>query len=131
MWYWLTWLLLFHGISACSTITQWRQRSMIARIDRIFSDCEAKRGDGQANWTDTVRCGNDGVQDLIEQNGSPYAGLIEAALASRLTLTQQIEAGAVSIEDGQGRLTVLDIHIHALPGSMMELLSMTAAVNPP
>lgn len=130
MWYWLTCSLLCCCISACSTITQWRQRNMIAQIDRMFSECEAKRGGGPAKWTDTVRCGNDGVQTLMEKNGSPYAGLVEAALRSRLALAQQIDAGTIAVEDGQARLATLDAHLRGLPGSMLEISRMTAATNP-
>jgi hypothetical protein len=131
MWYWLTCLLLFCGASSCSTITQWRHRSTIAQIDRIFSECEAKRGSsGAASWTETVRCGNDGVQPLLADSGSPYAGLIEAALQSRLVLARQIDAGAISVADGQARLAALDTQICTLPGSMLDLLSITAAENP-
>jgi hypothetical protein len=131
MWYWLTCFLVFCGVSSCSTVAQWRHRSTIAQIDRIFSECEAKRGgSGAASWTETVRCGNDGVQPLLADSGSPYTGLIEAALQSRLALAQQIDAGAISVKDGQARLAALDTQILTLPGSMLELLSITAAVNP-
>jgi hypothetical protein len=131
MWYWLTCLLLLCGASSCSTVAQWRHTNTFAQIDRIFSDCAAKRGsDGTMSWTETVQCGNDGVQSLIEQSGSPYVGLIAAALQSRLALAQQIDAGVISVEDGQARLAALDTQILTLPGSVLELLSMTAAVNP-
>lgn len=131
MWYWLTCLVLLYGVSGCSTITHWRQRHSLAQIDRIFAECEAKRSSGgTSSWTETVRCGNDGVQALVEKNGSPYAGLIEAALQSRLALARQIDAGAISVEDGHARLAALDTQIRTLPGSTLELLSMTAAMNP-
>ncbi len=129
MWHWLISVVLLFGATGCSTITQWRQRSTIAQIDHIFSECEAKRGGGSAGWTETVRCGNDGVQALVEKNGSAYAGLIEAALASRLTIAQQIDAGAIAEEAGKARIALLNAHIQALPGSTLEILSLTAAAK--
>jgi hypothetical protein len=77
-----------------------------------------------------VRCGNDGAQSILAQSRSPYADLIEAALASRLAIARQIDAGAISTEEGQARLATVDAQIRSLPGSTVDLLSMTAAVNP-
>lgn len=128
MWHWLISVVLLFGATGCSTITQWRHRSMTAQMDRIFSECEAKRG-GALGWTETVRCGNDGVQALVEKNGSAYAGLIEATLASRLTIAQQIDAGAIAEEAGKARIALLNAHIQALPGSTLEILSLTAAAK--
>jgi hypothetical protein len=131
MWYWLTCLVLLYGVSGCSTTTQWRHRNVLTRIDRIFTECETKHSNNRArHWTETVRCGNDGVQLLIADSGSPYTGIIEAALTSRLTIARQMDEGAISVEEGQAQLATLNSHIQSLPGSMLELLAMTAAVNP-
>lgn len=123
-------LILLCGLAGCSTLSHWRQRNSLAEIDRIFSACEAKRGGGPASWTETVRCGNDGARSILAQSRSPYADLIEAALISRLAIARQIDAGALPEEEGKAKLAALDASIHALPGSTMDLLSMTAIENP-
>jgi hypothetical protein len=129
--YWLTCLVLLYGVSGCSTIKQWRHRNVLTRIDRIFTECEAKHSNNRAlHWTETVRCGNDGARSILAQSRSPYTDLIEAALASRLAIARQIDAGAIPEEEGKAKLAALDAYIHTLPGSTMDLLSMTAIENP-
>jgi hypothetical protein len=131
MWYWLTCIVLLYSVTGCSTIAHWRQHNSLAQIDRIFAECEAKRSRGGAsNWTETVRCGNDGARPIIAESDSPYVGLIEAALTSRLIIAQQIDAGVIPEADGQAQLATLDAHIYALPGSMLDLLNMTTTASP-
>lgn len=105
-------IVLLSSVTGCSTITRWRQRYSQAQIDRIFSESEAKRNSARTqSWTETVRCGNDGVQSIIDESGSPYAGLIGAALTSRLTIAQQIDTGAIPEEE----LEILNLAATAKP----------------
>jgi hypothetical protein len=131
MWLQLTCLVLCCGITGCSTISQWRHRQTLTQIEHIFTACAAKhRRGGLANWVETVQCGNDGVQPLIADSGSPYTELIEAALTSRLTIARQMDEGSLSTDEGQAKLARLNSHMQSLPGSMLELLAMTTAVHP-
>jgi hypothetical protein len=128
---WLLLTIISISLFGCSTLTPWRGRSALEEIDHIFAACAKQHQNNQlARWEATARCGNDGARSILAQSPSPYADLIEAALASRLAIARQIDAGAIPEEEGKAKLAALDAHIHALPGSTMDLLSTTAAVNP-
>jgi hypothetical protein len=76
-----------------------------------------------------VRCGNDGARSILARSRSPYADLIEAALASRLATARQIDAGMISEEEGTARIAALDHSILTLPGSLLDLLTLTASAT--
>jgi hypothetical protein len=115
-------------LPSCSVQQRWR--SALNHIQQVFAQCETQHlHDRAAQWTETVRCGNDGVRSILAQSRSPYTDLIEAALASRLTIARQIDAGAISEEEGAARIAALDHSIQTLPGSLLDLLTLTASAT--
>jgi hypothetical protein len=128
---WLICGVLLIGVASCSTTARWRQQRLLGQMDRVFAACAEKRlAEQLSEWTAEIRCGNAGARQILAESNLRYKELIEVALAYRLEVAQQIDAGAISTEEGQARLAALDVQIHALPGSLLDLLSITAAVNP-
>jgi hypothetical protein len=117
-------------LPSCSLLAQQRWQSTRDHIHYVFTQCETQRlHDRAAQWTETVRCGNDGTRSILAHSRSPYADLIAAALASRLAIAQQIDAGMISEGEGTARIAVLDHYIHTLPGSLLDLLTLTASAT--
>jgi hypothetical protein len=80
-------------LPSCSLVVQQRWRSALHHMQQIFAQCETQHlHDRAAQWTETVRCGNDGARAILAHSRSPYADLIAAVLASRLAIAQQIDA---------------------------------------
>lgn len=118
-------------LPSCSLLAQKRWRSALDHMRHVFAQCETQHLYARAaRWTETVRCGNDSARAILARSRLPYADLIEAALASRLAIARQIDAGIISEEEGAARIAALDHHIHTLPGSLIDLLTLTAAAAP-
>jgi hypothetical protein len=117
-------------LPSCSLLAQQRWQSTRDHIHYVFTQCETQRlHDRAAQWTEAVRCGNDGARAILARRRSPYADLIDAALASRLAIARQIDAGMISEEEGAARIAALDHYIQTLPGSLLDLLTLTASAT--
>lgn len=130
MQYWV--VLLAVGMSGCTLLTPWRHGALGKDLVRVMASCETTaRPGGAASWIELVRCQNERAHSLLTEHSSPYAGLIEAALACRLMVAQQVDAGMIAAEEGEAKLATLDAHLQTLPASVLELLDTIAAVASP
>lgn len=130
--YWVVLLAVYCGASGCATLTPWRHGNLKRDIARVMTSC-AKTPDRHeaTGWTEVVRCQNERVRSLVTAQKSPYVGLIEAALACRLTVARGVDTGTVPAEAGEAQLAALDAQLQALPGSVLELLDTMAVVASP
>jgi hypothetical protein len=100
-------------------------------MDRVFAACAEKRlAEQLSGWTAEIRCGNAGARQLLAESNFRYKELVEVALAYRLEVARQIDASVIPEEEGKARLAAIDTQIHSLPGSLMDLLSLTAITTP-
>ncbi|MCS6924545.1 MAG: hypothetical protein NZ578_01465 [Candidatus Binatia bacterium] len=130
MQYWVVLLAACYGVSGCTTLAPWRHGNLNRDIARAMASCAETSGRSQVTgWTEVVRCGNDRVRSLLAKHGSPYAGLVEAALACRLAVAQQIDTGVIPAEAGKAKIVALDAQLQALPGSVVDLLDTIAALS--
>jgi hypothetical protein len=128
MYCWLMLLFLSFALASCSMLAQRRWHSSLEQIDRAFTACTEKQLSNKGmQWVEVVHCGNDGARKVLAGSRPPYAELVEVALAQRLEVARQVDAGTLTEKEGTVRLAEINDIIHKFPGSLTALLSFSSA----